>query len=100
MRAWNAPSWGRMTAAALLCAAVVVGAAPASAAPSLACNPALAVAPFLHERPPACWRPYDDASPWNLELPSTAPLDPRSASLVRRAGTPAHVIAGWAGTQH
>src|SRR4051812_10261626 len=91
--------WGRVgRLSALVCAAVVLlCGATASAAP-LTCNAAPAMAPFLHQRPPGCWRPFADTSPWNRELATDAELDPRSAQLAGRVGVPRHLIAGWAGT--
>src|SRR3954466_6890454 len=86
------------TMTVLTCAVVLVDATAGPGIPPPPCTPTLALAPFLHERPPACWRPYDDASPWNLELTPAAQLDPRSRTLVENVGVPDHVVAGWAGT--
>lgn len=52
-------------------------------------------------RPPACWRPYNDASPFNQALPSSPRLAPNSAAIVKRIagfGPVQHLLAGNSGT--
>jgi hypothetical protein len=49
--------------------------------------------------PPACWRPYSDASPFNHRIPPNPRLHPRSAQIVKRLvgfGAPTPERAGIA----
>lgn len=51
--------------------------------------------------PPACWRPYSDASPFNRAVPPNPPLAARSAQIIRRLtdwGPPQRLAAGHAET--
>lgn len=41
-------------------------------------------------RPPGCWRPYGDSSPFNLRLPANPVLAPNSSAMVR-------TVTGWGG---
>jgi hypothetical protein len=97
MAPWTGARWCATAATALICAVAAVGPAPANAqdAPR-PCSLTLALAPFLRERPPACWRPYDASSPWNHELEIAPPLDERSETLAAALGDPRHVVVNWA----
>jgi len=51
-------------------------------------------------RPPGCWRPYADTSPFNRPIPDNPPLDPNSGALVRRVlgfGRLQNLLAGTSG---
>lgn len=53
-------------------------------------------------RPGACWRPYNDQSPFNQVIPSNAPSAPRSAAIVARMlgfGPIQNILPGRAGTK-
>ena len=64
--------------AASLAALAVAAAVPE---PAAACS----TGPFsAHNPPPACWRPYNAASPFNQRLPSRMYLVRNSARIVRR----------------
>lgn len=53
------------------------------------------------ERPPACWRPFADDSPFNRPIPAAAPLDPSSEQIVgflSLYGGPANLVSGGGGS--
>jgi hypothetical protein len=52
-------------------------------------------------RPPACWRPFADDSPFNRRIPATAPLDPDSERIVAFMtlyGGPASLVSNGGGS--
>jgi len=54
------------------------------------------------ERPPACWRPFADSSPFNREIPSSPPLAPTSADVVSFMtlyGGPASMTSNGGGSE-
>ena len=55
----------------------------AQAAPQDPCAPAFGSF-SAGNWPPACWRPYSDASPFNVRVPPNPTLNPRSAQIVQR----------------
>jgi hypothetical protein len=57
--------------------------ATAQAAPQDPCAPAYGSF-GAGNWPPACWRPYSDASPFNVRVPPNPTLNPRSAQIVQR----------------
>jgi hypothetical protein len=53
------------------------------------------------ERPPACWRPFADDSPFNRPIPAAPPLDPGSEQIVAFLslyGGPADLVSGGGGS--
>jgi len=53
------------------------------------------------ERPPACWRPFADDSPFNRPIPASPPLDPSSEQIVSFLslyGGPANLVSGGGGS--
>jgi hypothetical protein len=75
----------------------------APSTPASPCGPVLPTIPVGGARPPACWRPYGESSPFNQELPAEPRLHANSPAIVARMGrfgTPQNITAGWAGTEH
>jgi hypothetical protein len=72
---------------------------PAAAAQSFDCFDLAELAPG--ERPPACWRPFADASPFNRPLPAAPLLDARSDRIIAfmaRYGAPDNLAANSGGS--
>ena len=75
----------------------------APSTPAAPCGPVLPAIPTGGARPTACWRPYAATSPFNVELGDAPKLAANSDAIVShmtRFGTPQHMTAGWAGTDH
>jgi hypothetical protein len=87
--------------AALAMGAWAAGSGARAAAPTAdPCSPAFGLFDVGHW-PPACWRPYSNASPFNRRIPSNPAIHPRSAQIVRRLvgfGSPTPERAGVADT--
>jgi hypothetical protein len=72
---------------------------PAAAAQSFACFDLADLRPG--DRPPACWRPFADASPFNRPIPAAPLLDARSDRIVAamaRYGEPANLASNSGGS--
>jgi hypothetical protein len=87
----------------LLCVAAAAGLAAASAAqadtPRVGCDDALLLAGGP-SRPPACWRPYADSSPFNQLIPASPRLMAESDAMVQTMmgfGRMQHLEAGNGG---